>query len=105
MGDEEAVSKHRDYNLYHELGRSTMEPLPVENDPKQLKVKGLSIIVFRNTGSFIGFPVKNVLVVIMDGASRVVDSSELAMSYNICELVSLYGLYGSSVSIDLLTTT
>lgn len=49
LGDEEAVSKHRDYNLYHELGRSTREPLPVENGPKRLKVKGPSIIGLGNT--------------------------------------------------------
>ncbi|GJU71077.1 hypothetical protein Tco_1262482 [Tanacetum coccineum] len=49
------------------------KPLPVENGPKRLK------------GSFIGFLVENVHVVIMDGASRAVDSSELAMSYNIRE--------------------
>nr|GEX86455.1 hypothetical protein [Tanacetum cinerariifolium] len=48
-GDEETVSKHRDYNLYHELGRRTREPLPVENGPKRLKVKGPSIIGLRNT--------------------------------------------------------
>ncbi|GKA14633.1 hypothetical protein Tco_0694279 [Tanacetum coccineum] len=36
-------------------------------------------------GSFIGFPVENIRVVIMDGASRAVDLSKLAMSYNIRE--------------------
>ncbi|GJX53619.1 lysine-specific demethylase JMJ706-like protein isoform X1 [Tanacetum coccineum] len=49
MGDEEALSKHRDYNLYHELGRRTREALSVENGPKRLKVKGPSIIGLRNT--------------------------------------------------------
>ncbi|GJV88409.1 hypothetical protein Tco_1532347 [Tanacetum coccineum] len=40
-------------------------------------------------GSFIGFIVENICVVIMDGASRAVDLSELAMSYNIREDLSL----------------
>ncbi|GKD41749.1 hypothetical protein Tco_1261956 [Tanacetum coccineum] len=35
--------------------------------------------------SFIGFPVENIRVVIMDSGSRAVDSSEVDMSYNIRE--------------------
>ncbi|KAF5774643.1 putative transcription factor & chromatin remodeling JUMONJI family [Helianthus annuus] len=44
-GNEEVVSKHRDYDLNH-------EPLPLENGPKRLKVKGPSVIGLDNATSF-----------------------------------------------------
>ncbi|MFS7926965.1 putative transcription factor & chromatin remodeling JUMONJI family [Helianthus anomalus] len=43
-GNEEVVSKHRDYDLNH-------EPLPLENGPKRLKVKGPSVIGLDNATS------------------------------------------------------
>ncbi|XP_076950769.1 lysine-specific demethylase JMJ13-like [Bidens hawaiensis] len=45
MGNEEVVSKHLDYDLNH-------EPMPLENGPKRLKIKGPSVIGLDNTTSF-----------------------------------------------------
>lgn len=49
MGKEEAVSKHRDCNMYHELGKTTREPVPLESGPKRLKVKGPSVIALEKS--------------------------------------------------------
>lgn len=48
-GNEEAVSKYKDYNLNHEPAETTREPLPLEKGPKRLKVKGPSIKGLENT--------------------------------------------------------
>lgn len=45
MGNEEVVSEHLDYDLNH-------EPMPQENGPKRLKIKGPSVIGLDNTTSF-----------------------------------------------------
>ncbi|KAL8196327.1 hypothetical protein R6Q57_025327 [Mikania cordata] len=50
--NEEAVSKYKDYNSYHELGKTTREQLPIEKGPKRLKVKGPSITGLENMSRF-----------------------------------------------------
>ncbi|GKA95460.1 phosphatidylinositol 3-kinase, root isoform, partial [Tanacetum coccineum] len=57
--------------------------------PMKLRKEMREAVGGAERGSFIGFPVENIRVVIIDGASRAVDLSKLAMSYNIREDLSL----------------
>ncbi|KAI7743035.1 hypothetical protein M8C21_032700 [Ambrosia artemisiifolia] len=48
-GNEEAVSTYKDFNLNHEPGKTTREPLPPEKGPKRLKIIGPSTTGSENT--------------------------------------------------------